>query len=70
MKTKKLVKKLVLNKESVANLGNQEMNAVHGGYPMTWMVSRCYTCETNVSKCWTWCGETCASYNMSCPGEC
>jgi hypothetical protein len=34
MKAKKLVKKLVLNKKTVARLGNGEMNVVKaGGFP-------------------------------------
>lgn len=31
MKPKKVVKKLLLNKKTVANLGNQQMNHLRGG---------------------------------------
>ena len=32
MKTKNVEKKLVFSKETVATLGNKELNAAHGGY--------------------------------------
>lgn len=58
MKTKKLVKKLVLNKKTVADLVNQEMNAVNGGVTV-W--SNCYT------KCNTMCAISC---DTECPRVC
>jgi len=40
MKTKKTINKLGLNKETVANLENHEMNAVQGGTNLT--AASCY----------------------------
>ncbi|MDQ1354004.1 MAG: hypothetical protein QG657_4313 [Acidobacteriota bacterium] len=35
MKPKNFNKKLMLNKKTVAHLGNNEMNAAHGGRPVS-----------------------------------
>ena len=47
MKTKKLEKKLVLNKKTIADLINNEMKKVHGG--------------VSVDTCWTDCRSRCAT---------
>jgi len=47
MKTKKTINKLGLNKETVANLENHEMNAVQGGTDLT--AASCYV--HFLSKC-------------------
>jgi hypothetical protein len=36
MKAKKIDKKLVLNKKTVAHLEQEQMNRVQGGKPITW----------------------------------
>ena len=47
MKTKKLEKKLVLNKKTIADLINSEMKKVYGG--------------VSVDTCWTDCRTRCAT---------
>lgn len=65
MKTKKLAKRLVLNKLTVTNLSKKEMQEEHGGYSDTCKPAICPTyfvedctrftvCATNES-CWTYC---------------
>lgn len=44
MKTKKFSKRLVLNKETVANLSSKEKNKVKGGGLPTWYTLCLYTC--------------------------
>ena len=57
MKTKKLVKKLVLGKTTVADLNKEAMHALHGGFNETGFTdcrSRCATlecCETILKTC-------------------
>jgi hypothetical protein len=56
MKTRKFDKKLVLSKETVADLTGNEMRAVYGGLATDYYVSKCVTdclsCyPTNQSKC-------------------
>ncbi len=61
MKQKKFDKRLSLNKNTIANLGNNEMNELHGGISG----SRCgnetcfWVCDTNRFNCpsapWTNC---------------
>jgi hypothetical protein len=46
MKTKKLSKKLALNKKTVANLENNEMGVVYGG-----CVAGTTSCPTSPYKC-------------------
>jgi hypothetical protein len=60
MKTKIFNKKLTLNKKTIVNLGNEEMNSVYAGgiYPCT-RVDR--TCER---ACLT--DETCFPHTCSC----
>jgi hypothetical protein len=43
MKTKKFDKKLVLSKETVADLNGNEMKVVYGGNRTEWPFSRCVT---------------------------
>lgn len=60
MKTKKFEKKLVLNKKTIANLGNNELgNALGGGIPdPTGYTCLVETCPTDCGTCYT------------CPTEC
>jgi hypothetical protein len=64
MKTKNLKKKLVLNKDTIANLANGDMKAVYGGATEratcatgclnTFCASNCAICLTDqYSGCWT-----------------
>ncbi|MDQ1352128.1 MAG: hypothetical protein QG657_2434 [Acidobacteriota bacterium] len=64
MKTKNLKKKLVLNKDTIANLANGELKAVYGGASelptcatgckITFCASNCVICLTDAnSGCWT-----------------
>lgn len=46
MKTKKLSKKLALNKKTISNLSDSEMNNVHGG-ELTMPPKTCLVCETD-----------------------
>jgi len=55
MKTKKVNKKLSLNKKTIANLGNNEMNGVHGGGTLNSLC--CIPSGFSICKCPT--GETC-----------
>jgi hypothetical protein len=56
MKTKKLEKKLVLNKETITDLNNREMSNIQGGSKL----SVCPCIETLVvSKCRTDCEWIC-----------
>lgn len=49
MKAKKKFTKLTLNKKTIANLENKEMNAIRGGCARTFAVSGCYT--TSIPYC-------------------
>ena len=55
MKTKTFAKKLVLSKETVADLNDKEMRALYGGatdYYVSRCVTDCLACfPTNLSKC-------------------
>lgn len=51
MKTKKVEKKLFLNKKTIAHLNNGQLGQAKGGGPTT----TCDTCET----CLTYCSCTC-----------
>lgn len=57
MKTKKIVKRLTLSKETVSNLNEGEMNRVLGGETVDELtcVSKCITdcilCPTNLTRC-------------------
>ncbi len=53
MKTKKLTKKLTLNKRTVSTLESVAMVDVKGGY------------DSIVSQCPSFCAEMCASYEYS-----
>ena len=61
MKAKEFRGKLKLNKKTIANLGNGDMKAVHGGLPPTFKLSCC-------------CGDTialtcsCSVLRTHCPG--
>lgn len=57
MKTKKITKKLVLNKTTVSNLNKLEQSNVRGGDG----ISTCETCDT----CETYCG-TCQTECLPC----
>ena len=50
MKSQKLAKKLVINKQTVANLENQEMADVKGG-TLTTFGEFCYTGHTYTIAC-------------------
>ena len=54
MKTKRFSKKLVLKKNTVANLDNSDMNVLHGGAVWTEERTVCHTkCATDC-----WCSPT------------
>jgi hypothetical protein len=59
MKTKKFRAKMALNKTTVANLDNHEMNAAEGG-----VISK-FQCSVYITNCWTEC-----TYCNSCNTEC
>ncbi len=63
MKVKKFNKRLVLNKNTIAHLDNDDMNAINGGYTLlcqptgfTYCITRCVTdcaCPTDMpTKCY------------------
>ncbi len=54
MKTKKIEKKLFLNKKTIAHLNNGQLGQAKGGFPTT----SCGTCETCLTHCSCTC-ETC-----------
>ena len=59
MKTKKIGKKLVLNKETIVNLKNKEMIAVNGGeLPPPSDRSNCHWCLSPSDTCRP-CSDTC-----------
>jgi hypothetical protein len=57
MKTKKLERKLSLSKETISNLGDDMMNAIHGGATIektvciTQCITNCAVCPTNRTIC-------------------
>ena len=55
MKTKKLSKKLVLNKKTISNLNGDQLNQVKGGEPWTegYCTEICNTADT-LCECVTW----------------
>jgi hypothetical protein len=75
MKTKKVVKRLSLSKETVSNLDEKGKRVVGGGYPETWEQSICWctgftcvgcvsdvctnTCNCNTDTCFTCAPEPC-----------
>jgi hypothetical protein len=54
MKTKKMSKKLSLNKLTITNIGNEEMQAVEGGD--SWTCSFTYSCSCDT---FCFCSNTC-----------
>lgn len=69
MKTKKIDKKLALNKKTVANLGTETMRDVRGGfltYEMTICrsncVSNCPICQSRIPGCYGDTDYECNSY--------
>ena len=69
MRPKRLNKKLVLNKTTIANLTGNEMRGVYGGAPKeTVKNSRCFTCvetdacETNACET-----DACETMEPECP---
>lgn len=56
MKIKKFHKKLVLNKKTIAHLGNREQDVVKGGEPTRSCPSNCYCTQTEplCVTCPTW----------------
>jgi natural product precursor len=70
MKTKKFNKKLSLNKKTIANLGNNELNYVLGGYPTdarickptTQCTGGCVETDYSCPPCDTW--DTCTCYGV------
>ena len=67
MKSKKLTKKLALNKATISNLESREEMAIRGGYLPTILAETCYTwcaaCYTRAT-CPTNCNDTC---ERTCP---
>ncbi len=63
MKRKKINKKLALNKNTVANLGDREMGAVNGGGEWTVYLTNCQWCDT-LSV-----GDYCISKAIPCPSQ-
>ncbi len=58
MKTMKLSSKLVLNKETIAALGAEDLGKARGGAPAT--VHRCNSYDCTVPRgCFTWLGIYC-----------
>ena len=63
MKSKKFTKKLNLNKKTIADLNNDEMNKAHGRGPASQIVSDCSClltgcCPTQVTDCTCTCSPT------------
>ena len=55
MKTKKFEKKLVLNKKTIAHLGNGELNVAKGGALVTKEGPSCAPCPATNPTCFTVC---------------
>ncbi len=69
MKKVKFNKKLQLNKETVANLNNEEMKNLKGGGPIT--IINCQTVLTICASCInTNCGGACSDPCWSAQGSC
>ena len=52
MKSKQFNKKLVLKKNTIANLDNKGMASVYGGDPVTYEKTVCFTiCATECPRC-------------------
>lgn len=52
MKRKRFVKKLALNKETVSNLENNEMDSARGGLTTLCTITQCDTyCQTRYTRC-------------------
>lgn len=63
MKVKKVSKKISLNKSTVSNLNDPQMEAVQGGYPVPLCTEyTCGPCKTN------YCSITYCTYQPSCQG--
>ncbi len=77
MKTKKLEKKLTLNKKTIANLYHGQMRNVRGGgllpsdpgFPCTGTEPGTETCADTCNTCFTFC-VTCVSLCVSCADTC
>ena len=72
MKKIQLNKKLQLNKETVANLNNDQMNNINGGGVFSWFGATCQQTLCKDAKC-TVVGVTCGSNtqcDVSCNSEC
>lgn len=57
------IKKLVLNKKTIANLSNDELNRIHGGIAETWYLTCpshpvCYLTEDRTCACTEPCIKT------------
>jgi hypothetical protein len=72
MKPKKVEKKLFLNKKTVADLNNQQMNRLRGGIPTTGTGEVCCPSETcSCETCFTDCNQnTCPRYCTEEKGTC
>jgi hypothetical protein len=66
MKTKNFVKKLVLNKKTIAHVGKGEMTKVQGGTSPVSLDAPCNTDNQLIPTCCT-CATVCAS---GCPFVC
>lgn len=67
MKTKKINKKLSLNKKTVANLDSGAMNAIYAGYhPPTYLITCPQGCNTEVSCLFTMCPTDVTGYQDTC----
>ncbi len=53
MKTKQLGKKLTLNKNTISDLNDKEMNALQAGGGTMSCVLTCSPCDTNNQSCYT-----------------
>lgn len=69
MKTKKFNKKLSLNKKTIANLVNKELNDVRGGISEG---TDCGFCNTEGIACrpTTQCTGGCVETDFTCPASC
>ena len=64
MKTKKVNRKLTLNKKTIARLNQNELNDFKGGVTETRDLTKCISCTVCITHCT--CGDTnCFTYGIS-----